>query len=413
MTPIDFQAFEPFLDSLRADREKMVERLVRWANQNSGSHHAEGLEAMQVLVREGFDPLPGTFSTPPLDDAHPDAGPGRIMLRWRCRPEAPIQVLFSGHLDTVFGPDSPFQSCTVLDESRIQGPGITDMKGGLVVMLAALKAFEACPWRDQVGWEILISPDEEIGSPGSSSILKAAARRHHLALVYESSLPDGNLVRARMGVGGFSYRVRGRAAHVGRDFEAGRNAIDALAEIVTRVTALNREMEGVIVNVGSIEGGGALNVVPDRAEAGLNVRVWRADQMAEVEGRLRACADEVNARDGLEVELLGGFSRGPKESSPEVEALFGALGVCGESIGLEFGWRDTGGATDGNILSMEGLANIDALGVRGEFIHSENEVVLVDSLVERASLSALFLMALARGELDLPDSILDREIERE
>jgi len=334
------------------------------------------------------------------------------MLSWRCRPEAPVQVLLNGHLDTVFGPESPFQKCTVLDAERIRGPGITDMKGGLVVMLAALTAFEACPWSGQIGWEVLISPDEELGSPGSAALLTAAARRHHLGLVFESSLPDGNLVRARMGVGRFLYQVRGRAAHVGRDFSAGRNAIEALSRILLKASALNQQMAGVIVNIGRIEGGGAINVVADRAEAELNIRVWKADQMEELLGRLRACAEAVTQREGFEVTMDGDFSRGPKEGSPEVEGLFAALQDCGRAIGLEFGWRDTGGGSDGNILAMAGLPNVDSLGVRGEFIHSDREVVLIDSLVERASLSALLLMRLARGELDLPPSILGREIER-
>ena len=102
------------------------------------------------------------------------------MLRRRCRPEAPTQILLNGHLDTVFGPESAFQACTDQGDGRIRGPGITDMKGGLVVMLSALEIFETSPWSDRIGWEILISPDEELGSPGSSAILAAAARRHHL-----------------------------------------------------------------------------------------------------------------------------------------------------------------------------------------------------------------------------------------
>ena len=388
----------------------MVDRVVRWADQNSGSLNPDGLRAMQELVRDAFSTLPGKMEVLPLPPDSPAGSCG--ILRVVNRPEAPVQVLLNGHLDTVFGPDSPFQQCTVLDAERIRGPGITDMKGGLVVMLAALQAFESCPWRDRVGWEVLISPDEELGSPHSTPTLQDAARRHHLGMVYESSLPDGNLVRARMGVGAVRYVVRGRAAHVGRDFEAGRNAIDALSEIILKASDLNRSMEGVIVNVGRIEGGGPINVVPDRAVADLNIRVWRADQMVDLEERLRACGSEIGDREGFEVEFSGSFSRGPKEVSPEVDALFGALCDCGRSIGLEFGWRDTGGGSDGNILAMAGLPNVDSLGVRGEFIHSDQEVVLIDSLVERASLSALFLMRLARGDLELPATILERRIEQ-
>lgn len=412
MPSIDLNSYAPFLEPIRLGRPEMIDRLVRWADQNSGSLNGPGLRAMQALVRADFDRLPGVFSALPLDQSAPGAGSGEVMLRWRCRPKAPLQVLFNGHLDTVFGPESAFQHCTVLDEGRMRGPGVTDMKGGLVVLLAALTAFEACPWRERIGWEVLISPDEELGSPGSAAILADAARRHHLGLVFESSLPDGWMVRARMGVGMFRYRVRGRAAHVGRDFEAGRNAIEALSRIVLKATALNQQMEGVIVNVGRIGGGGPINVVPDLAEAVLNVRVWRASQMDELMGRLRACAEAVVKREGFAVEMEGGFSRGPKEVTPEVEGLFAAIQDSGRRISLDFGWRDTGGGSDGNILAMAGLPNVDSLGVHGEFIHSEKETVLVESLVERATLTAFFLMRLAKGEVALPESILNRTIER-
>jgi glutamate carboxypeptidase len=410
MTSFNPETYKPFLNPIRLDHQSMVDCLVRWADQNSGSLNPEGLWAMQNLVREAFSDLPGKLDVIPLPPDTPAGSCG--ILRLVNRPEAPIQVLLDGHLDTVYGPESAFQACTVLDADRIRGPGVTDMKGGLVVMLGALQAFESCPWRDRIGWEVLISPDEELGSPHSTLFLREAARRHHLGMVFESSLPDGNLVRARMGVGAVRYVVRGRAAHVGRDFEAGRNAINALSEIVLKASDLNRSMEGVIVNVGKIEGGGPINVVPDRAVADLNVRVWRADQMADLVERLRACGSEIGDREGFEVEFSGGFSCGPKEVSPEVDALFGALCDCGRSIGLEFGWRDTGGGSDGNILAMEGLPNVDSLGVRGEFIHSDQEYVLVDSLVERASLSALFLMRLARGDLEPPATILERRIEQ-
>jgi len=409
MTSFDPETCETFLHPVRADQPAMADRLVRWANQNSGSLNAEGLSAMQDLVRDAFSVLPGRMEVIELPTDSPAGSCG--ILRIVNRPEAPIQILLNGHLDTVFGPDSPFQECLVLDSERIRGPGISDMKGGLVVMLAALRAFESCPWRDRIGWEVMITPDEELGSPHSTPFLQAAARRHHIAMIFESSLPDGQLIRARMGVGAYRFMVRGRSAHVGRNFEAGRNAIDALAGILLKASDLNRSMEGVIVNVGRVEGGGPINVVPDRAVADLNVRVWRKEQMADLEARLRACGSAIGERDGYEVEFSGGFSCGPKEVNPEVEALFGAFCDCGRSIGLSFGWRDTGGGSDGNILAMEGLPNIDSLGVRGEFIHSDREYILVDSLVERASLSALFLMRLARGDLRLPAAILDRSIE--
>ena len=160
-----------------------------------------------------------------------------------------------------------------LDDNRIQGPGVTDAKGGLLVMLKALEAFERSPWANELGWEALINPDEEIGSPGSKLLLEKAARTNDIGLVFEPSLSDGNLVGSRRGSGNFVVMVKGRAAHAGREPHIGRNAINALAEFVVQLNSLPPGALGLTLNVGYIEGGGPVNVVPDRAICKFNVRV--------------------------------------------------------------------------------------------------------------------------------------------
>ena len=191
------------------------------------------------------------------------------------RPDAPVQLFLSGHYDTVYEAAHPFQHCTLLTPETLRGPGTADMKGGLVVMLAALQAFEKTPHASRIGYEILLGPDEETGSQSYAPLLETAAKRYRLGLIFEPARANGNLVKSRKGTGIFTLTVHGRAAHAGRDPAAGRNAILALCEILPQVEALTRSLPGVMVNVGSIQGGGAANIVPDRAEAVINARVSR------------------------------------------------------------------------------------------------------------------------------------------
>lgn len=269
-------------------------------------------------------------------------------------------------------------------------------------MLHALMALERSPWAENLGWQVLLNPDEEIGSVASDPLLKAAAQGKMLGLVYEPALADGTLAGARKGSGNFTLVVRGRAAHAGRNPEEGRNAIVALADITQRVFALNGQREGLTLNPAKLEGGGALNVVPDLAILRFNIRTREAADEAWVLGELHKLVDEWANKDGYHAELHGHFTRKPKPMAPAVKAVFDLVQQCGAELGLTIGIKPSGGCCDGNNLWHHGLPNVDTLGVRGANIHSAEEVAYLDSFAERAQLSALILMKLARGDAKLP-----------
>jgi glutamate carboxypeptidase len=276
------------------------------------------------------------------------------------------------------------------------------MKGGLVVMLAALQAFEKSPHAEKIGWEVLLGPDEEIGSQGTRPYLEEAGKHHDFAMVFEPCRENGDLVKSRKGTGIFTLTCHGRAAHAGRDPGAGRNAILALAELLPHVDALNREVPGIMINIGRIRGGGAVNIVPDLAEADLNLRITRSADEAMVLNRLRGLAAPINAREGFKLELTGQFYRSPKESTPAEEALFAQLQGCGKELELQFGWQHVAGGSDGNLLGAVGLPTLDGLGVHGAGMHSSEECLSLDSLVSRTQLAALFLERIASGEIAVP-----------
>jgi len=396
----------------------MVSLVTRLANVNSGTYHLAGLHNLSQGIQLAFASL-NADTTERLallphqkidSQGRPVEAPLADALRLRKRPDAALRVFLCIHMDTVYPEDSPFQQTKLLEPNKLNGPGVTDAKGGIVIMLIALECLErfiAAPpdVHPGLGWEVLLNSDEEIGSPGSRPHLVEAAKRNHLGLLFEPALPDGSLASERKGSGNFTVVVRGRSAHAGRNPEDGRSAIEALAKIILALQELGgsgtpaRHFPGLTLNVGQIEGGGALNMVPDLAIARFNVRLPVGGvSQATVEEHLRRLIAGFN-RDGISVELHGGITAPPKLVDPPTAMLMEEIRKCGAELGLDLNFRPTGGTCDGNRLAAAGLATVDSLGARGDLIHSPNEFLWLDSLVERAKLTGLLLMKLAAGEI--------------
>jgi glutamate carboxypeptidase len=274
------------------------------------------------------------------------------------------------------------------------------MKGGIAVMLAALQAFEALPGGKHVGYEVLLSPDEEIGSPASAAVLADLGAHSHLGMTYEPALADGALVDARKGSGNFSLAVRGRAAHVGRAFQDGRSAVLAAAEAALALDALNGRREGVTVNIGAIDGGGPTNVVPDRAVLRFNVRSPDDDGVAWAQTEVDRVAMRTLSKDGVSGHLHGGFARAPKPVTAAQRTMIEWTRTAGAVLGLDLKFRPSGGVCEGNNLAAAGCPNIDTLGPCGGGLHSDEEFALLASFSERAKLSFLLLAGLERGAFD-------------
>ncbi|MFN3959077.1 MAG: hydrolase [Parvularculaceae bacterium] len=395
-----------FLDGRRG---AMAAALGEWCAINTGSFNLDGLAAMRAALQGAFAELGADIEEVACAPQEIVTAAGEVKtrtlgacLRVVKRPQAPVRVLLAGHMDTVFAPDHPFQSARLLDADTLNAPGGADMKGGLLVMLNALMAVEHSRFAERIGYEVILNADEEIGSPGSASILQDAARRAQFAMVYEPAMADGTLAGARKGSGNFAAVFRGRAAHAGRDPAAGRNAVAEAARFAASLDAMNGAHAGLTVNVAKIDGGGPNNVVPDNAVVRFNARVEKAEDaewfLAETQARLSA----TNARDGFHAHLHGGFARPPKPMTPQLEAFFRALKACGLELGLDIGWKASGGVCDGNNIAAAGVPVIDTLGARGGAIHSADEFVKLDSLEERAKLSALLLLRIAAGDIPNP-----------
>jgi len=399
------------LDWVESRSDHMIETVKAWSRINSGSRNADGLEKMRGVLSDAFAELEGDVSAVELQPSTTVEMDGEVReipytpaMKLSKRPDAPIRIVLTGHHDTVFPSGCGFEDWTLLDDDTINGPGVADMKGGLLVMLHGLLALERSPWRDQIGYDVLVSPDEEIGSLGSGPVLADLGARAHVGMTYEPALADGSLAGARKGSGNFSLRCRGKAAHAGREHHLGRNAIVAAAEFANRVDALNGRREHVTINVSRIDGGGAPNVVPDLGICRFNVRVKTEDDAAWARAEIDALVEAAKTRDGITADLHGGFTRPPKPMSPANQRMFEWTRTAGSAIGLDIRWNDTGGVCEGNNLWASGCPNVDTLGVRGSDIHSDRETAKLSSFAERARLSAVMLMAFARGRFDAAEA---------
>jgi glutamate carboxypeptidase len=385
--------------------EALLNELASWVAIGSGSNNESGLNAMRACLLKAFSQLDAEVEILDCEGAQMtgeiDRFP-RYALRICSRHTTGKPILFSGHYDTVYEGDGWSESIGEVDgRQRTKGPGITDMKGGLLVILETLRRWQAGSHGKSVAWEVLLTPDEEIGSTFSIPLLKESAEHCRFGLVYESSLEDGAFVRARMGSAVYTLRVKGRSSHVGRDFSEGRNAILGLATLSAQIAAFSKEDE-LIVNVGSIRGGGPLNVVPDLAEAQWNVRAWSPEVITAFEERVASLIESFNQIDPyLQATLEGGVVRPPKVVDEQTEALYAQVGRIAEKIGLPVSWRNTGGGSDGSNLAAYGLPNIDNLGVCGGAIHSPDEFLINESLEERVELSLAILEAARVGEIEL------------
>lgn len=372
---------------LESRLDELTGAIVSLAEINSGSFHAAGVDRVGTELAEVAARLrPDTIEHIGVPDAEVIADDGTIRraplgdaLRVRSRPDAPFRVCLFGHLDTVFPVDHDFQKVSI-DGHRLAGPGVADCKGGLVLATEVARAIDNMPWSDHVGWELLVVPDEEIGSNSSKSLLRESAERCHLGIGFEPSLPSGGVAGARKGTLTAHTVVHGVAAHAGRAHHEGRSAILGLARLIVELEALNAH-PGVTVNTGRITGGGPLNVVPDLAVASYNMRVADVEAQRWVEQRFA----EVVETSPLEVDLVWGGGRPPKARTATIDLLLSDVAEVADSLGLTIEAEDTGGCCDGNDLAAAGLPNVDSLGIFGGGIHSSAEFADVASLPNRAA----------------------------
>jgi glutamate carboxypeptidase len=299
------------------------------------------------------------------------------------------QVLVLCHFDTVWDVGQLQRMPIVEADGRLHGPGVYDMKGGLVIAMLALRAVTELGLDARRRIVLLCTTDEEIGSASSREAIEDEARRSDAVLVLEPALPGGAVKTSRKGVGVFDLVIEGIPAHAGAEPGRGASAITELARQVLALQALRDEGRGISVNVGVVSGGTRSNVVAERATAEIDVRVAALGDAREIEAAIRA----VRPHDPrTRITIGGGINRPPMERTPGVAALYGVARSVAADLGFPLDEGGTGGASDGNFTAALGLPTLDGLGAEGDGAHAITEHVLVDSLPRRAALLAGILL---------------------
>jgi glutamate carboxypeptidase len=379
-------------------RDRLLQDLRLHVALPTGKGNTQALDETRQRFIERLEALGATTQLIPGDPkpdwlwgATPGGKPPPTAVCRRLRDARP-RVLIAGHLDTVHDPASRFRELTIRPDGKVAtGPGCVDMKGGLVIALAALETLEDLGI--EASWSFLMNSDEETGSFHSFAAIEAEARGHDLGIALEPALPGGELAIERLGAGQFMIEARGRAAHVGRDFTAGVSAVSALARALLAIAEMPDPARGRILSVGPLLGGPVVNAVPDLARAWGNVRFPDPAVGDEIAAMIDALATDPGATPSITV--YRDFNRPAKPLIPKTEALALRARAAAEDLGQQLPFAKTGGVCDGNIMQHAGLPTIDTLGVRGGGLHTPDEWIDLDSLVERCQLLAVLLSRLA------------------
>jgi len=367
-----------WLDGQRPAMEELLRALVE---ESSATADRDGVTATVGVLEPSLaasgvatEPIPSARYGPHLAFRGPAPGP-------------PVWLI--GHSDTVF-PRGTFEGFRQ-EGDRAFGPGVFDMKGGLVVMRFGLAAAGRCGLLARVPVAGLVVSDEEVGSPESQPLLRARARGAACALVFESGRPGDLVVTRRKGVSSVRVEARGVAAHAGNEPERGRSAIWALARFVDRAQALSEPARGRSVNVGTFHGGTSKNTVPDLATCEVDLRYTTAADGRALEDALRDAA-RAAALPGTTLEVSRGSSRAPLERTTASAALAAEYGACQRACGLGDGEAPlAGGGSDACTTAEAGIPSIDGLGPRGAGYHTPREEVDLTSLVPKAQALLRFL----------------------
>jgi glutamate carboxypeptidase len=296
-------------------------------------------------------------------------------------------ILLLCHMDTVF-PRGTLENMPYREtENKIFGPGVLDMKAGIVISLAAIEELQKTGQLTRPV-TLLCTSDEETGSLTSEDLIKELAQKSELVLVMESALVDGSLKVWRKGVGEFWIKVSGRAAHAGGAHEEGRNAIEEMSHQVLAIQKLTNYERGTSLNVGVMRGGTVSNVVPEEAVAQVDVRVMKAGEWERVEAEMQALKPVLH---GTALEITGGLNRPPMPFDERAKATFEKAKSIAVEVGIELKAGGSGGGSDANLIAPLGIPVLDGLGAIGEGLHSEREYIFADSLEERTKLLAALI----------------------
>jgi glutamate carboxypeptidase len=382
------------LSALRAHlaprQQPMLDSIARLVDVNSYTDNPAGGARVGELLAEELSSISGV-SVRTIPSASGRFAPHLVACTRAAQASSEGAIAIIGHLDTVF-PQGTFEGFR-LDGAIARGPGVLDMKGGLVTAIEALRAVAAAGLADRMKVRFVIVSEEEVGSPESEPILRQELAGAACALVLEAGRAADRIITARKGTGSLRVVATGKAAHAGVAHDKGANAIWAIARFVDKAQAITDYARGVTVNVGKIGGGQSKNTVPDQAECTLDFRFVRtADAEATAEALRAAAAEAAASVPGTTLTAHGGPSRTPLERTDENVALYREYAAHARAAGLGDGESPlVGGGSDASTTSAMGIPSIDGLGPRGSGFHTKEELIEIATLVPKAEAMAAFI----------------------
>lgn len=306
-------------------------------------------------------------------------------IRVRFTGKSNERILLLGHTDTVWPAGEAEKRPFRIDAGKATGPGVFDMKAGILLIWMALRTLTDQRERPAKSVTVLLTSDEEVGSNSSRTLIESEASQCKAVLVLEPSLPGGTLKTARKGVGRFTVKAIGKAAHAGIDPTKGVNAIEELSRQIIKLHSMTDTASGTTVTVGVVQGGTRSNVVPAEAAAEVDVRIASMEEAARITNAIKSLTPELP---GALLEVRGSINRPPMERTADTERLFRAAKTIASRMGIDLEEGSTGGASDGNLTSAVGIPTLDGLGPIGDGAHALDEWVDTRSLPQRAALIA-------------------------
>lgn len=352
-----------------------------------------------TLTVDGIDVVATTMAQKYLDLGwnvkRIDCGIAGTGLEVRNKPQADhIDVMLIGHMDTVFPVGTAAARPMTHDNERAYGPGVSDMKSGLLSVVYALRDLDPTAL-DALSICVCMNPDEEIGSLHSETWLKSVAVNAKHVLVAEAARADGSLVKARKGMARYRLSFHGKAAHAGNEPQNGRSAITEMAHWILAINALTDFDSGTTLNAGVVSGGAGANIVPDFAEVVVDVRFWDNDEYAAVDAQIRTLT-ETPFVDGVTITVEREAHKPSMVPSPQTEVLMAQVEAVGKELGIDITWQAVGGGSDANLTAVLGIPTLDGLGPIGAGFHSADEWLDLASIEPRIRLLQQVLVKISQ-----------------
>jgi glutamate carboxypeptidase len=368
--------------------EEYLAHLKPLVNTDCGSRTPEGVASIADRMTEHFESIGWTVTRKTFDEA---LGP---CLEIANKPGAShYDLMISGHMDTVFPPGTAAERPFSTDDKRAYGPGVSDMKGGILNAWYALKGLPQA-LLDKASILVCLNCDEEIGSPSSQDWLIEKAQQSDAVLVLEAARADGSLVRSRKGNAKYRITFEGLAAHAGSNLTDGISAITEMAHWTLKINDRVDLDKGTTMNVGIVRGGTAINVVPDFAEAIVDLRFWDNTEGEQIHEWLLQMAEKPHL-EGCKVRVLREGFKPAMQVTDDSGKLIAEVEAAGQEVGVPVAWQDSGGGSDANFIAAAGVPTLDGLGPVGGGFHNSTEYLELDSVAPRIQLLQAVIRRLA------------------